>query len=343
MHQTGGPGWRITMDTSGPMLIALYVRDAAGLDAVGSPHSATWHRRSVPPTTPTSSTRSAAAGALKTEWEAWWEQLLKAHPEMAPELAPPGFRAFGNSPALRRVLQAHFGAALPGPGNAGASMPRSRRNGTPAATTQLLADMVDDRLLEVGRDASDFDLTIIELPLAEPRAWYLEPDKIIMSHELIVRPELFRSYVQPVVELLRLRTVPLRYCGRGGSPRVSASPVTAAGPATVMRTWPARCRLQPSRRRFQPALDPTSVIGQGLGVGHRPLRAPPRPAVPSASTCRAGPQWRPERRRRPLQALARPRPGPRRPSGERSVQSSPAGSGPVRAEANARAIASCWA
>ena len=90
-------------------------------------------------------------GALKTEWEAWWEQLLKAHPEMSPELGPPGFRAFSNSPALRRVLQAHFGAAL--------SWARERRGEYVALEAereagggvQLLADMVDDRLMEVGR------------------------------------------------------------------------------------------------------------------------------------------------------------------------------------------------
>ena len=69
--------------------------------------------------------------------------------------------------------------------------------------------MVEDRLLDVGRARKDFSLTIIELPLAEPRAWYLEPDKIIMSHELLSQPELFRSYVQPVVDLLVLsRPVP---------------------------------------------------------------------------------------------------------------------------------------
>ena len=39
--------------------------------------------------------------------------------------------------------------------------------------------------MEVGRNARDFKLTIIELPLDEQRAWYLEPDKIIMSHELM--------------------------------------------------------------------------------------------------------------------------------------------------------------
>jgi hypothetical protein len=56
--------------------------------------------------------------------------------------------------------------------------------------------------MEVGRNPRDFTLTIIELPLDEQRAWYLEPDKIIMSQELMGQPELFRSYVQPVLEIL---------------------------------------------------------------------------------------------------------------------------------------------
>lgn len=122
MHQTGGPGWQITMDTSGPLLIALYVRDAAGLETVG--HPALCHAAPKIRASDHSHLIDEVGGisALKTEWEAWWAQLLKAHPEMEPELGPPGFRAFGNSPALRRVLQAHFGAAL--------SWARERRGST---------------------------------------------------------------------------------------------------------------------------------------------------------------------------------------------------------------------
>lgn len=202
MHHTGGPGWRITMDTSGPMLIALYVRDAAGLETVGHPVLCPVVPKIHPSNHSHLINEVGGMPALKTEWEAWWSQLLKAHPEMEPELGPPGFRAFGNSPALRRVLQAHFGAAL--------SWARERQGEYRAleaerdanGASSILADMVEDRLLEAGRDARDFELTIIELPLVEPRAWYLEPDKIIMSSALASDPELFRSYVQPVIELL---------------------------------------------------------------------------------------------------------------------------------------------
>jgi hypothetical protein len=184
------------------MLIALYVRDAAGLDTAG--HPALCHAAPKIRASDHSHLIAEVGGtaALKTEWEAWWEQLLKAHPEMSPELSPPGFRAFSNSPALRRVLQAHFGAALTWArerlGEYEALEAEREANGN----NELLADMVEDRLLDVGRASKDFGLTIIELPLAEPRAWYLEPDKIIMSRELLSQPELFRSYVQPVVDLL---------------------------------------------------------------------------------------------------------------------------------------------
>ncbi|MBT2594319.1 hypothetical protein [Arthrobacter sp. ISL-72] len=202
MHDTGGPGWRITMDTSGPMLIALYVRDAAGLDSAG--HPALCHLAPKIRPVDHSNLTSEVGGfsALKTEWEAWWEQLLKAHPKMTPDVTPPHFDAFGNSPALQRVLQAHFGSALTWARERRSEYTELEAEREASGAPQLLGDMVEDRLLEVGRSSRDFTLTIIELPLTEPRAWYLEPDKIIMSKELLSQPEVFRSYVQPVVELL---------------------------------------------------------------------------------------------------------------------------------------------
>ncbi|WP_066292955.1 hypothetical protein [Arthrobacter sp. B6] len=202
MHRTGGSGWQITMDTSGPMMIALYVRDAAGLDGAGRPalsHAAPKIRHAD------HSHLTAEVGglsALKTEWEAWWDQLLKSYPQMSPDLTPPTFEAFGNSPALQRVLQAHFGAALTWARERRSEYAELEAERVASGSDQLLDDMVDDRLMEVGRGSRDFNLTIIELPLNEQRAWYLEPDKIIMSHELMSQPELFRSYVQPVVEML---------------------------------------------------------------------------------------------------------------------------------------------
>ncbi|MBM7793864.1 hypothetical protein JOE60_002455 [Paenarthrobacter ilicis] len=190
------------MDTSGPMLIALYLRDVAGLDGAGVPllsHAAPKvrhadHRHLT----------SDVGGihALKTEWEAWWESLVKSYPQPASDLTPPQFKEFGNSPALQRVLQAHFGSAL------GWATDRIDEYADLEAVreangaTHVIRDLVEDRLLDVGAESNDFELTIIELPLSEPRAWYLEPSTMIMSHKLLAEPDVFRSYVQPVVEML---------------------------------------------------------------------------------------------------------------------------------------------
>ncbi|MDQ0663627.1 hypothetical protein QFZ35_002125 [Arthrobacter ulcerisalmonis] len=202
MHHASGSGWKITTDTSGPMMIALYVRDAAGLNGVGNPmlSHASPKIRSADHTHLTADV--GGLSALKTEWEAWWEQLLKAYPHTSPELAPPGFEAFGNSPALQRVLQAHFGSALTWARERRSEYAELEAERVASGIDQLLEDMVDDRLMEVGRDSRDFTLTIIEMPLDEQRAWYLEPDKIIMSRHLMGQPDLFRSYVQPVLEIL---------------------------------------------------------------------------------------------------------------------------------------------
>jgi hypothetical protein len=202
MHHASGSRWQITTDTSGPMMIALYVRDSVGLNGVGRPmlSNAAPKVRSADHTHLTAEV--GGLSALKTEWEAWWEQLLKAHPQTSPELSPPDFEAFGNSPALQRVLQAHFGSALTWARERRSEYAELEGERGASGTDQLLEDMVDDRLMEIGRDSRDFRLTIIELPLDEHRAWYLEPDKIIMSQDLMGQPELFRSYVQPVLEIL---------------------------------------------------------------------------------------------------------------------------------------------
>lgn len=202
MHHTAGSRWQITTDTSGPMMIALYVRDAAGLNGAGNPALSHVAPKIRPADHSHLTADVGGLSVLKTEWEAWWAQLLKSYPQTSPELTPPDFEAFGNSPALQRVLQAHFGSALTWARERRSEYAELEAERAASGADQLLEDMVDDRLMEVGRDSRDFKLTIIELPLNEQRAWYLEPDKIIMSDKLMSQPELFRSYVQPVVEIL---------------------------------------------------------------------------------------------------------------------------------------------
>ncbi|MFQ4149215.1 hypothetical protein AAGW05_11020 [Arthrobacter sp. LAPM80] len=202
MHHTGGPGWRITMDTCAPMLVALYLRDVAGLVGAGTP--ALSH---VAPsvTAADHSMLTADVGgndALRDQWEVWWSRLLQNVPGNQQKLTPPDFPEMAGMPALQLVAHAHFGAAM------NWSREQSQLYSLMAAQREtmgghkILADLVQNREMELGRSARDFTLTIVEVPLAEQRAWFLEPDRLIMSSHLIDDQEVFRSYVQPVVELL---------------------------------------------------------------------------------------------------------------------------------------------
>lgn len=190
------------MDTSGPMLLALYLKDHAGLNGAGMPpvapaqprvreadhHQITQHVGGLP--------------ALRREWEAWWQHLIENHPEMSPAVDPPNFRAFGEAPALQRSLQAHFGSALTWARERRAEYERLEKEREAAGATDVLREIVEERQLEVGPAARDFRLTIIELPLSEDRAWLVNADKVIMSQSLLSDAEAFRSYLKPVVELL---------------------------------------------------------------------------------------------------------------------------------------------
>ena len=147
MQQASGSRWQITTDTSGPMMIALCTSATLQDWTVpGTLRSRTPSPRSALPTTATSPPMSAVCGALKTEWEAWWEQLLKAYPHTSPDLSPPDFEAFGNSPALQRVLQAHFGSALTWARERRSEYAELEAEREANGADHLLTDMVDDRL-----------------------------------------------------------------------------------------------------------------------------------------------------------------------------------------------------
>ncbi len=183
-------------------MIALYLRELASLAGAGEPSLCA----AEPPAHSTDPHRLVAefggTATLRQEWEQWWTLLLRHYPKMYPELAAPDFPAFSDVPALQRLLQAHFGAALSWARERQSEYTLLAAGRETLGATSVLAELVQDREMELGRNARDFTLTIVELPLAEPRAWFLEPDRLLMSSRLLDDQLNFRSYVQPVVELL---------------------------------------------------------------------------------------------------------------------------------------------
>lgn len=105
-------------------------------------------------------------------------------------------------PALQRLTHAHYGTALTwteecDEARRGRDHERLRTGGR-----QWIGSLVQERELELGRAARTFRLDVVELPLSEPRAWFVEPDLLIVSEDLYDDEAAFRSYVQPVVEII---------------------------------------------------------------------------------------------------------------------------------------------
>lgn len=202
MHQTGGPGWRITSDTSGQMLIALYLKDVAGLAGAGTPAlcPARPEVRRADPRQLTS--HVGGIPALRSEWEQWWSLLLADDPHILAALQPPEFQAFADSPALQKLLQAHFGAAMTWARERMSDYRILAQEREASGRDKLIGQLVQDREMELGRGARSFQLKLIELPLSEPRAWYVEPDRVLLCQTLLDDEQAYRSFIQPIIELL---------------------------------------------------------------------------------------------------------------------------------------------
>ncbi|GAB3545156.1 hypothetical protein GCM10027404_03200 [Arthrobacter tumbae] len=202
MHVNGAHSWKVGAGTSLAMCFALYLRDCAGLGVIGKP--------AVSPVKPAvrcldpRQVVHAAGGvpALRVEWEAWWYELVAGHGNGTELPTPPDFPEFDSMPALQRLTHAHYGTALAWTQERDAFWRQREVKRMHDGGQRRFGDLVRERELELGRPARNFSLAVVELPLSEIRAWYIEPDMLILSEDLYDDEATFRSYVQPVVEII---------------------------------------------------------------------------------------------------------------------------------------------
>lgn len=195
-------GWTITVDTAPMLVLALYIREAAGLGPCGHPQLSP-----LLPGVRHADPHRLTAGAggvdgLRGEWELWWHGLCLGAEHAVDRLTPPSFAEFAGSPALRRYLQAHFGSALLWSRERVAEYQQVADTRDALDRHRILERLVEERELDVDRSARPFRLQIIELPLAEKRAWFVEPDRLLVAHTLLGDEQATREYLEPVLELL---------------------------------------------------------------------------------------------------------------------------------------------
>lgn len=202
MHVNNAPSWRVSVGSSLSMCFALYLRDCAGLGAIGFP-AVSPLKPPVRCTDPRQVVHAVGGvTALRVEWEAWWYELVAGRGEDRALPTPPDFPELDAMPALQRYTHAHYGTALTWTQESDEAR-RQRELARAADGTELgFGELVRERELELGRPARNFRLDVVELPLSETRAWFVEPDMLILSEDLKQDEAAFRSYVQPVVEFI---------------------------------------------------------------------------------------------------------------------------------------------
>ncbi|MDP5227124.1 MULTISPECIES: hypothetical protein [Arthrobacter] len=189
------------MGTSFPMLVALYLRDSAEMLGAGLPTLAPVEPRVHGSDHHQLISEVGGHDALRIEWEAWWEHLLKTHAEHSQAPSLPETAEFVGSPALYRVASAHRGAAFSWAEDRVREHTQQQARNSGAVET-VVESIIRDREATLRRRARSFTLSMVILPLAEPRAWFREPDLVLVSHQLVSHPAALRNYLEPILELL---------------------------------------------------------------------------------------------------------------------------------------------
>jgi hypothetical protein len=211
--RTPGAAWQVTEDSPTDLLIALYLRDAAGLAPAGEPM--------LPPIDPVLAPQPVLAphpalaprpspeappeeriDALRAQWEAWWRRLVRParYPKLW-DLEPPEFAAFADSPELRQLLRERFREARIWAGRRHeefgiAAVERIHRGDHDVNAVVIACER------ELGRRVEPFHLEVIVLPLAERDIWIIGPSSIVVSTRLRDDSAAFREAITPLVHAL---------------------------------------------------------------------------------------------------------------------------------------------
>jgi hypothetical protein len=218
MFVEGTLRWQVTEDCPWDLLVALAVRDLAGLAGVAQPslpaldpavtpalqsRGAAPARRPVRPGgTPSAGRSTPGEDPLATQWQAWFELVAdRLRRPAAPLLHPPHFEAFDRAIELQDAVIAHYEAA------ADWAAARHAEYAEVSATTHArragdIVDVVREREHELRRQAGYFRLDLDVLPLAEKGAWIVGPHTVVVSATLRDDSQAFRAWLRPLVTAL---------------------------------------------------------------------------------------------------------------------------------------------
>jgi hypothetical protein len=210
MFVEGTLRWQVTEDCPWDLLMALCLRDLAGLTDVGDPvlpPVVPAVARQEPTTTARAPrSRDAVVGVdravLATQWASWWNRTThkSLHP-LASSLKPPHFAVFDRELALQDLVIQNYDAALTWTAARHEEYVASSV-AQHAARAADIVDVVRDREHELRRQAGYFRIDISVLPFAKRGAWIIGPNSIAVSQTLRDDSAAFRAWFAPLVSAL---------------------------------------------------------------------------------------------------------------------------------------------
>jgi hypothetical protein len=178
------------------LVLALYVRDAAGLGSVGDPLLP-----ALDPRVPRADLPPVDVETAREQWARWWRQCwLRDEPMILRELGQPGLPAFEKAPALQELLRHLLEPAGRWSSERDEEHFDDLVGQTHLSSTDPLGNVVRHRERQLGRRARPFRLTITELPLAGKAGWRLSPEAVVVTRDLVRDRDAFLAFVRPAVE-----------------------------------------------------------------------------------------------------------------------------------------------
>lgn len=195
----GRPSWQTITDTPATLVMALYLRDAAGLEVRAEVMAPPLD----PPVDRDSALAPYATEAAAAAWGPWWDGLLKRHPEFrgVPPLVPDPI------PALPADLRELIARGLPAAQAWFNARKREdlevlRRHGRPPGLFNPVHELVKQVEEELGRAAAAFDLLISILPVQGRWGRRVDRTHVALSRGLIEYVEGAAAFLEPVVREL---------------------------------------------------------------------------------------------------------------------------------------------
>jgi hypothetical protein len=200
MHFAGEPfWWQASEGMPQPLMTALYLRDAAGLDVRVD--------TVVPPLEPTVDLDAGlamyATEQAAHDWAAWWETFFDTSAEL---LGPPmvvldPMLASEVGVDLLRLIEAGYEDSQRWLSDQARAYAQERVR-EPHSDRVLITDVTREAERRLGHRAAPFRLRISILPVEGVWGRRVRPEHVLASRHLRANAEAFRAFIEPVIDEL---------------------------------------------------------------------------------------------------------------------------------------------